>query len=366
MKTVVLHLTCTLVLLVCGVLPFQLLPAEAAPPVPVIVQKVETSSITDRVEALGTLRARETVEITATVTDTITAIHFEDGQRVQKGDILIEMTSAEEHALLEEEMANLEEARKQQERLQPLVRRGAAATALLDEKQREFETAKARLRGMESRLRDRLILAPFAGVVGLRNISAGALIEPGDRITTLDDDSIMKLDFAIPAVHLAALRVGLEIEAKSSAYGERVFPGKIDSMDSRIDPATRALVVRAVLVNDERLLKPGLLMTVTLLKNPRQGLVIPEEALIPSGKINHVLVVQPDAASPVAERREVQIGARRPGEVEITAGLSAEEYVITHGTLKVRPGQGVTVLATAEDDQPLVELLKTRQGEASK
>jgi membrane fusion protein (multidrug efflux system) len=207
-----------------------------------------------------------------------------------------------------------------------------------------------------------LILAPFSGVVGLRNISTGALIEPGDRITTLDDDSIMKLDFTIPAVHLAALREGLAIEAKSPAYGERVFRGQIDSMDSRIDPATRAIVLRAALKNDERLLKPGLLMTVALLKNPREELVIPEGALIPSGNSNYVLVVQPDASSPVAEKRPVQIGARRPGEVEIVAGLTAGEYVIIHGTLKVRPGQPVSVIAMAEGGETLAELLKKKEG----
>ena len=326
-------------------------------------KKIETSRFTDRVEALGTLRAKETVEITATITDTITAIHFEDGQRVQKGDILIEMTSAEEHALLEEEMATLSEARKQFKRLETLVNRGATATASFDEQQRKLNTAQARLRGIESRLRDRLIIAPFSGVVGLRNISVGALIEPGDRITTLDDDSVMKLDFTIPAVHLAAIHKGLVIEAQSPAYGERVFKGQIDSMDSRIDPATRAIVVRAILANDERLLKPGLLMTVTLLKNPRDGLVIPEEALIPSGKSNNVVVVQPEASPPVAERREVQIGVRRPGEVEIVEGLTAGEYVIIHGTQRVRPGQPVSVIASAKAGESLRELLRQKQGD---
>lgn len=365
MRTVDRHLH-PLFLLACWFLALPPLQAEAAQPVPVILQKVAISSFTDRVEALGTLRAKETAEITATVTDTITAIHFDDGQRVLQGDILIEMTNAEEQALLEEEMSTLQEARKQLERLQPLVKRGAAATALLDEAQRKLETSQARLRGIESRLRDHLILAPFSGVVGLRNISAGALIKPGDLITTLDDDSIMKLDFTIPAVHLAALREGLAIEAKSPAYGERVFLGQIDSMDSRIDPATRAIVLRAALKNDQRLLKTGLLMMVTLLKNPRDGMVIPEEALIPSANSNYVLVVQPAASSPVAEKRPVQIGARRPGEVEIVSGLRAGEYVIIHGTLKVRPNQPVSIIATAEGGETLAELLKKKQGGTGK
>lgn len=350
------------VLLLLCVLVFSTLPAEGTQPVPVILKKVEYSHFTDRVEALGTLRANETVELTATVTDTITAIHFDDGQRVQKGDVLIEMTSAEESAQLEEEISTVAEARKQYDRLQPLVKRGAASQALLDEKRRELDTAQARLRGMESRLRDRLILAPFSGVVGLRNISVGALIEPGDRITSLDDDSVVKLDFTIPAVHLNALNKGLAIEARSPAYGERAFNGRIDSIDSRIDPATRAIMVRAVLPNDDHLLKPGLLMTVTLLKSPRDGLVIPEEALIPTGKTNHVLVVDPNATPAVAERREVRIGLRRTGEVEIISGLAADDFVVIHGTLRVRAGQPVAILAVAEGDETLSELLSEKEG----
>ncbi len=324
---------------------------------PVIIREVVSTAFNDRVEALGTLRANETVEITATVTDTITGIHFDDGQRVNKGDILIEMTSQEEHALLEEELSTVAEAKKQYARLKPLVDRGAAAKSLLDQRQRELDTAQARLRAIESRLQDRLILAPFSGVVGLRNISVGALIEPGDLITTLDDDSVMKLDFTVPSVHLATLKKGLPIEARASAFGETVFTGEISSVNSRIDATTRAVSVRAIIPNPEKLLKPGLLMQVTLLKNPRTGLAVPEEALIPTGKINHVLVVDPDQESPTVEQRKVEIGVRREGEVEVREGLLAGEFVITHGTIRVKPGQQVSILAEQKGGETLKQLL---------
>jgi membrane fusion protein (multidrug efflux system) len=191
----------------------------------------------------------------------------------------------------------------------------------------------------------------------------GALIEPGDLITTLDDDRVMKLDFTVPAIHLAALRQGLAIEARSPSYDGQIFTGRVDSIGSRIDPATRAIVVRAILDNSEKLLKPGLLMNVTLQKNPRDALIVPEEALIPSGRTNYVFVVQPDASPPVAERREVQIGTRRIGEVEIVSGVKAGEFVVIHGTQRVRPGQPVDIIATAEDNQPLTELLSRKRGD---
>ncbi len=291
--------------------------ASAQQATPVIVSAVATDRFVDRVEALGTLRANETVELTATVSETVTGVHFDDGQRVEAGSILVEMTNEEEHALIEEERSTVAEAKKQYDRLRPLVQRGAASISLLDQRRREYETAKARLRAIESKLQDRLVIAPFAGIVGLRNISVGALIEPGDLITTLDDDSVMKLDFTVPSIHLASLKTGLPIIATSHAFAGRQFEGTVASINSRIDPVTRAIVVRAILPNPDRLLKPGLLMQVTLLKNPRDVLVIPEEALIPSGRENRVLVVDQSVLPTLAQHRQVTAGSRRPGEVEI-------------------------------------------------
>lgn len=311
--------------------------ADAAPPTAVIVAEVRFDELVDRVEALGTLRANESVSITALVTETVKALHFEDGDRVERGQVLVEMTSDEEHALLEEARATVEEALSQYQRVQSLAQQGTAAHSLLDERRREWETAKARLVAIESRLADRLVKAPFAGVLGLRNVSPGALVEPGDLITNLDDDSLMKLDFAVPSRYLGDLEPGLGVVARASAYGDREFRGEVSSLDSRVDPVTRSILVRAILANSDRALKPGMLMQVELQMNPRQALVIPEEALIPQGARQTVLVV----VEGTAVEREVRIGARRPGEVEILAGLEPAERVITHGAVKVRPGRSV-------------------------
>jgi membrane fusion protein (multidrug efflux system) len=336
-------------------------PASAQQAVPVIVKQATIDRFVDRVEALGTLRANETVVLTATVSEIVTDVHFEDGQRVKAGSTLVEMTNEEEHALIEEERSTVAEAEKQYDRLRPLVQRGAASTSLLDQRRREYETAKARLRAIESKLQDRLIMAPFTGVVGLRNISVGALIEPGDVITTLDDDSVMKLDFTVPSIHLASLKTGLPIVATSPVFAGRQFEGIVASINSRIDPVTRSIVVRAILPNSERLLKPGLLMQVVLLKNPRDVVVIPEEALIPSGRDNHVLVVDRSAEPPLAQRRQVTTGGRRPGEVEILDGLQPGEFVVVDGTLRARPGQPVTVIAVDSGDEALAHLLNQGQ-----
>ena len=334
----------------------------AKQPTPVIAAEAKVTRLYDRLEALGTLRANEPVEITASVTDTITAIHFADGQFVDEGDILAEMTSTEEHAQLEEELSRREEALKRYERVSNLIARGAVSQAQLDERERELETAEARLRAIESRLQDRLIKAPFGGVVGLRNISLGALVEPGDMITKLDDISVMKLDFNVPSVYLATLKRDTPVVAVAPAFPGRRFTGSVSSIDSRVDPVTRSIVVRALLDNSDGLLKPGLLMSVELLKNERQALMIPEDALIPKGEVNVVLLVDESQSPAVAEQRTVVIGSRRVGEVEILEGLQPGNKVITHGTIKVRPGQEISIRSMEGDGKPLRELLS---GDAS-
>jgi len=335
---------------------------QAAPPskqdaklAPVIVSEVRVDRFVDRVEALGTLKANESVSVTANVTETVSAIHFDDGQRVKAGQVLVEMTSAEEHALLEEGRVRAAEAERQYERVKSLVAQRSASESLLDERKRDLDTTRALLVAIESRLADRLVKAPFAGVLGLRNISPGALVEPGDLITTLDDDSVMKLDFAVPSIFLTALEPGLGIEARARAYGDHSFEGEIRSVDSRVDPVTRSIQVRALIPNPDRTLKPGVLMQVELLRNPRDALVVPESALLQQGRDHFVMLV---GEGDKAERRQIQTGARRPGEVEVIEGLAVDDRVITHGNDKARPGQQVRVQAIDDGTKTLQEMLE--------
>ena len=322
--------------------------AQNAPIQSVIVAEVRMQPFADRVEALGTLKANESVSVTSNVTETVSAIHFDDGQRVKQGDLLVEMTSAEEHALLEEASVRSGEAARQYERVKALVAQRSASESLLDERKRDLDATRALLVAIESRLADRVIKAPFDGVLGLRNISPGALVEPGDLITTLDDDSVMKLDFAVPSVFLQDLKPGLAIEASSRAYGERHFDGVIRSVDSRVDPVTRSIQVRALIENADRTLRPGVLMQVELLRNPREALVVQEAALLHLGNEHFVMRVDEVAGNQV-EKIRIRIGVRRPGVVEVVEGLEAGDKVITHGNDKVRSGQAVSIQSEPPD-----------------
>jgi membrane fusion protein (multidrug efflux system) len=323
-----------------------------AKPTEVIVQAVSTLELTTQIEALGSLRANETITLTSNETKKITRINFDDGQRVEQGQILVEMTSREESALLEEARFNADEAKKQLDRVRELAKRGAASQAELDQRIREFEAARARYNATESRLKDLVLLAPFSGVVGLRQVSVGALVSPGNAITTLNDDSKMKLDFTVPAVYLRNLHQGLPIVAKSRDLGDKEFEGEVVSIDNQIDEVTRAIKVRALLDNKNHELKQGMLMLVDLKASSRNALVISEAALVPQASNNFVFVMSEVKGESIVERRQITIGERLPGAVEVLSGLSTQEKVVTHGLQKIRPGQKVQVLA---EEKPFAE-----------
>jgi len=195
--------------------------------------------------------------------------------------------------------------------------------------------------------------------VGLRNVSVGALVSPGDQITTLNDDSRMKLDFTVPAIYMRNLTVGLSIEAKSDDLGGKIFKGKVFSIDNQIDQVTRAITVRALLDNPRHELKQGMLMLVNLNAAEREAMVISESALVPLGSNNFVFVVHDQDGDRVLERRQITIGERLAGAVEVLNGLTPGEKLVTHGLQKVRGGQKVSVIAEEKS------VAEQQSGEAS-
>ncbi len=303
--------------------------------------KIEKEELQDQIEALGNLKSNDSVQITSKVTDTISAIHFTDGKRVQKDDVLIEMTSTQEKALMSEALATANEAKKQLNRVKNLMDSGAISKSLFDQRQREYATAKARLDAVKSQLGDRTISAPFSGVVGLRNISTGMLVRPGDIITTLNDDSIMKLDFDIPSIYLAQVAQGLEITATTEVYKEKVFKGTISGISNQINPLTRSVTIRALIDNPELLLKQGLLMKVYVFSNKRDTIVVPEEAILSQAdKVFAVKAMKKDDGY-VAEKVEVKLGVKYPGKIEVISGLQSGDIVVGRGSFKLNSGDKI-------------------------
>ncbi len=312
---------------------------KAAPSVE--VTPVAFHRFVDRIEALGTARAVESVTLTAQVTETVARIHFDDGQVVRKGTVLVELDHAEEDAQLAEARAQLQEAERQLKRIRELVARGNATEAALDQQLRDVAQARARVAQVQARIATRIIRAPFDGVLGLRQVSVGALVTPGTVITTIDDITPILLDFSVPERFLSALAVGQDIRARAAAFPDRLFSGRITAIAPRVDPVTRAVTVRAELPNEDQLLRPGMLLEVAVIGRSRRALAVPEEALLLIGRQHYVYVIRPDGT---AERRRVTIGQRLPGIVEIAAGLQPAEKVVVAGILRLRPGVKVHIL----------------------
>jgi membrane fusion protein (multidrug efflux system) len=294
--------------------------------VPVTIYQVKPQGFWDEALALGTLRAWESVDITTSVSQIVTAISFEDGQVVKKGDVLATLKQTAEQASLKEQQAALTDALREVQRLENLARQNQVAQTDLDKSRTLATVTRHRIEEIEARLADRTIVAPFSGVLGLRLVSEGALVTPGQRLTTLDDLARMRLDFSVPATQLNFLVIGQSIQAVAPAF-DQVFEGVISAIDSRIDPVSRSVIARATVENPEMKLPPGLLMEVTVKGSVRQVIVVPEESLESRARDHFLWVVEGE----VAHRIKVSIGGRRPGWVEIVTGLNAGDVVVRDG-----------------------------------
>jgi membrane fusion protein (multidrug efflux system) len=297
---------------------------------PVTAVAVEARSFRDRIPALGTLQAWESIDITSPVTQRITRLNFEDGQVVEEGQLLATLRQESEQASLRELNARLEDARREVKRLTDLARKNQVAQSDLDSARTEVEVLQHQTSELESRVADLTIVAPFAGVLGLREVSEGALVSAGQRLTTLDDVSRMRLQFTVPARYLGVLQAGMPIVAKSSAFTED-FQGVLSAVGSRVDPVARAVTARATVPNEKGLLRAGLLMEIEVTGESRDVLMVPEESLQSRAARHFVWAIDGEQAL----RKEVQIGSRTPGWVVILDGVTEGEQIVRDGVIRL-------------------------------
>jgi len=322
----------------------SLLHAQQAP---VIAKKVTRVSMPMQAESLGTTMANESINITSKLSERISRIRFEEGQLVQANQVLVELDTDEARANLAVASADSSESRSNFQRAEELDRTKSISQSELKQLQSAMEADQARVQAATARLADLTIRAPFDGRVGLRRISAGSMVSPGTIITTLDDLDTIKLDFSLPEVLMAKLKPGLDINAASIAYPNRVFAGKVISIDTRVDPVTRSIAIRARLPNAEDLLRPGMLMSVVLTQEALDALVIPEQSLISEQSRQYVFVINQGRA----EKRQVKTGRRRPGELEIVDGLAEGDLIVVEGTQRLQVGSEVEVIKELEADE---------------
>jgi membrane fusion protein (multidrug efflux system) len=292
----------------------------------------------DSLDALGTARANESVAIVAKVSDVVTRLAFDSGERVRAGQLLVDMNSRAQRADVAAAEAALRDAEQQLRRGSELAREQLIAQGQLETLRANRDAAAAALASRRAAVADRTLVAPFAGVLGLRQVSVGALVGPGTTITTLDDDSRIKLDFTLPESALSSLARGQAIAARSDAWPGVAFDGTVADIDSRIDPDTRAVTVRAELPNPDGRLRAGMLLRVAVRLPERQALVLPEIAVQQEG--SQASVFRVDGGDKVA-LVPVTLGSRNEGKVEVVSGLKAGDRIVVEGIVKLHDGSSI-------------------------
>ena len=308
-------------------------------PVIVTTALLQPSRFSDSITAIGTAHARESITVTAKVSETVQQVHFDSGDHVSKGAVLVTLSGQQQQAALREAEASATETERLLQRQETLATQQLIARSQLDTQRAARDQARAQVAQVRAQLGERVIRAPFGGVLGIRQVSPGALVTPGTPIATLDDLARMHVDFPVPEAALAQLAVGQRVSGRTAAYPDRRFGGVVSTVDARIDPATRSVTVRADFANDDHVLRPGMLVNIDQQRGERTALLVPEIAVVQVGERTFVYRVKPDG---MVEQVDVAIGTRIEGRAEILKGVRAGDRIVVDGTGKLRPGATVT------------------------
>lgn len=320
--------------------------APAGPPaMPVEAARVQTGTGRLEVTAVGSLEANESTVIRSEIAGRITAIRFKEGERATKGSVLLTINSEEFEAQLNQIKAVVELNKMNFERAQQLRPEGLIAERAYDEAQSRLKESEASLSLAKVRLEKSIIRAPFNGRLGLRQVSPGDFVQPGQAIVNLEDTDSIKVDFRIPEIYLARVEVGQAVQVGVDVYPNQLFEGKIYAIDSRIDNATRTVLVRGRVPNPAGALHPGMFARVTLLLGERENAVfVPEQAVVPMGGDKFVYRV----VDGKAVFTKVRLGLRKEGRVEVVEGIGPEETVVTAGQMKLFDGAPVMTVGAKE------------------
>lgn len=295
------------------------------------------------IQALGVARGRRSLNITSATTELITRVLFADGQRVAAGTPLVELQAGEEQADIEIARANLAQAERDRDRWRDLADRGVAPRLQAEQAETAYEAARSALAAAQARRGDRVIRAPFAGVIGLSDVTAGTLVNPGAVIATLDDISVIRVDFPVPERYLSLIQSGTPITATADALPGETFTGQIALIDTRINETTRAVTARAEFTNSNGRLRPGMMIRVRVQQGARQGLAAPEAAVLFQADQAFVYRVSGEGDDAQVQRILVETGAVEGGFIEILSGVAAGDRVVAGGLNRLQPGAPVRV-----------------------
>ena len=317
--------------------------AKGGPPPGIAVEavKVQITKLPQALTAVGSLRSDETVMVRPEIVGRVAEIHFKEGQHVAQGTVLVRLDDSVQKADLEKVRANLVLSKSKFDRAEDLRKQGFISSQARDEAENAYKVARADVELMEARVAKTSIHAPFAGTVGLRQVSVGDYLKEGQDIVNLESLDPLKVDFRVPELALSQVRAGQTLQVTLDAVPDRAYDGQVYAINPLIDAAGRSIVIRAQVANKDGKLRPGMFARVRLFTSEaRDSAMVPEEALFPVGDDKYVWKV----VDGKAVRQKVEIGQRRDGKVEIVNGLAATDLVVTAGHLKVRDGVAVEVV----------------------
>lgn len=316
------------------------------------VGKVIRLRIEDDALAVGTLRSRQGVMLRPEVSGRVARLGFADGQRVRRGQLLVQLDDGLQTAQVRQAEAQAGIARTNLQRNRELVAQNFVSQSVVDQSAAALEVAMAQVALNKAQLERMKILAPFDGVAGIRSVNVGDYVKDGADLVNVEDTSQVWVDFRLPERYLARLQTGQPVEVTIEAIPGQVFKGKVDALDSQIDANGRSLLVRARLANPNGVLRSGMFArTRTLFAVRDDALVVPEEALVPQGGKQFLIkIVDGPQGDKVSQRLEARIGVRVPGKVEILAGVAEGDTVVTAGQARLlrSDGQPVRVVDLAD------------------
>jgi membrane fusion protein (multidrug efflux system) len=314
------------------------------PAMPVKAVAARLAPAIDEANAVGTLRADESVVIRPEIAGRISEIRFDEGQNVKKGALLATLDSAEVRAQLASAQAQATLDASRLERAEDLHKKNFISRQALDEAHSNNARSQASRAEAQAKVAKSEIRAPFNGVAGLRQVSQGAYVAAGTDIARLEKIDQLKLDFRVPEIYLSKLKTSQQVKVQVDAYPDESFAGTIYAIEPALDEATRTVLIRARVTNADLKLRPGMFGRVQLQLAVREKAVwVPEQAIVPKGQDAFVFRV----ANGKVQLVKVQTGARKVGEVEIRNGISAGDMVVTEGTQRIGPGSAVNVMGDA-------------------
>jgi len=306
--------------------------------------KVEVMTLHDEAQAVGSLRSRQGVMLRPEVSGRIAKIGFTDGQRVKRGQLLVQLDETLQRAQLQQAEAQASIARTNLKRNRELVAQNFVSQSAVDQSAATLEVAEAQVALARAQLSRMRIEAPFDGVAGIRSVYVGDYVKDGADLVNIEDLSSMVVDFRLPERVLSRIKVGQSVDVTLDAFPARTFDARVDALDSQLDANGRSLLVRARLDNADLSLRPGMFARARIVFATREkALVVPEEALVPLAGKQWLIKLVDSADGKVTERLQAKLGLRVPGKVEVLEGLRAGDVVVTAGQARLLGADGLAV-----------------------